>query len=59
VIFSGGGKATDKKVFDQIRAIRDGGGFGSIIGRNSFQRPWDEAIEFLQTIMDIYAGKID
>ena len=59
VIFSGGGKQSDDKVFDEIRAIRDGGGFGSIIGRNSFQRPWDEAIKFLNTIMDIYAGKID
>lgn len=59
VIFSGGGKQSDDKVFDEIRAIRDGGGFGSIIGRNSFQRPWDEAIKFLHTIMDIYAGKID
>jgi class I fructose-bisphosphate aldolase len=59
VIFSGGGKQSDEKVFEEIRAIRDGGGFGSIIGRNSFQRPWDEAIKFLHTIMDIYAGKID
>lgn len=59
VIFSGGGKQSDDKVFDEIRAIRDGGGFGSIIGRNSFQRPWDEAIAFLHKIMDIYAGKTD
>jgi class I fructose-bisphosphate aldolase len=59
VIFSGGGKQSDEKVFDEVRAIRDGGGFGSIIGRNSFQRPWDEAIKFLHTIMDIYAGKIE
>jgi class I fructose-bisphosphate aldolase len=59
VIFSGGGKQSDEKVFDEIRAIRDGGGFGSIIGRNSFQRPWDDAIKFLNTIIDIYAGTID
>jgi class I fructose-bisphosphate aldolase len=57
VIFSGGSKQADDKVFDEARAIRDGGGFGSIIGRNSFQRPWDDAIKFLHTIMDIYAGK--
>ncbi len=56
VIFSGGGKASDDKVFDEVRAIRDGGGFGSIIGRNSFQRPWDDAVKFLGTIMDIYGG---
>ena len=59
VIFSGGGKKGDDAVFDEIRAIRDGGGFGSIIGRNSFQRPRDEAIKFLHTIMDIYLGAIE
>lgn len=57
VIFSGGAKSEDKNVFEEVRAIRDGGGFGSIIGRNSFQRPKAEAIAFLHTIMDIYAGK--
>lgn len=59
VIFSGGGKKGDESVFDETRAIRDGGGFGSIIGRNSFQRPHDEAVSFLQKIMDIYGGKTD
>jgi class I fructose-bisphosphate aldolase len=59
VIFSGGSKASDEQVFGEARAIRDGGGFGSIIGRNSFQRPRDHAIKFLQTVMDIYSGAID
>ena len=58
VIFSGGAKSEDKNVFDEARAIREGGGFGSIIGRNSFQRPKADAVKFLNTIMDIYAGKI-
>ena len=57
VIFSGGVAAKDDQVFDEVRAIRDGGGFGSIIGRNSFQRPKREAVEFLNQVMDIYAGK--
>nr|MDP1949129.1 class I fructose-bisphosphate aldolase [Nitrospirota bacterium] len=57
VIFSGGAKSEDKNVFDEARAIRDGGGFGSIIGRNSFQRPKPEAITFLHTIMGIYSGE--
>jgi len=56
VIFSGGGKASDEGVFEQIKAIREGGGFGSIIGRNSFQRGKEEALKFLGTIMDIYKG---
>lgn len=58
VIFSGGEAKDTSAIFDEVRAIRDGGGFGSIIGRNSFQRPRDEAVKFLQTVMDIYAGKI-
>ncbi len=57
VIFSGGEAKETSAILDEVRAIRDGGGFGSIIGRNSFQRPRDEAIKFLQTVMDLYAGK--
>ena len=57
VIFSGGEAKETSAILDEVRAIRDGGGFGSIIGRNSFQRPRDEAITFLHTVMDIYAGK--
>ena len=57
VIFSGGEAKETSAIFDEVRAIRDGGGFGSIIGRNSFQRPRDEAIKFLHDVMDIYAGK--
>jgi class I fructose-bisphosphate aldolase len=56
VIFSGGAFETEEKLLDEIRAIRDGGGFGSIIGRNSFQRPKPEAIRLLHKIMDIYAS---
>ena len=57
VIFSGGPAKDDQAIFDEVRAIRDGGGFGSIIGRNSFQRPKADALKFLGTVMDIYAGK--
>src|SRR5574337_147142 len=58
VIFSGGAKAANENVFDEARAIRDGGGFGSIIGRNSFQRPREEAVQFLRTVMQLYAGEV-
>jgi len=57
VIFSGGAAKDEAAVYDEIRAIRDGGGFGSIIGRNAFQRPKDQALEMLRKIMNIYLGK--
>jgi class I fructose-bisphosphate aldolase len=55
VIFSGGPREQDEALLNEVRAIRAGGGFGSIIGRNSFQRPKADAIALLQTIMKIYA----
>jgi class I fructose-bisphosphate aldolase len=58
VIFSGGPAERDEVVFEEVRAIRDGGGFGSIIGRNSFQRKKPEALKFLRTVMEIYAGTL-
>jgi fructose-bisphosphate aldolase, class I len=59
VIFSGGAtKEDDKALFEEVRAIRDGGGFGSIMGRNSFQRKKADALQFLRTIAGIYAGTI-
>jgi class I fructose-bisphosphate aldolase len=58
VIFSGGPAEVDEVVLDEIRAIRDGGGFGSIIGRNSFQRKKAEALRLLDTIIKIYGGEI-
>ena len=57
VVFSGGAKKGTNSVFDDARAIRDGGGNGSIIGRNTFQRERSEAIQMLNEIMDIYRGK--
>jgi len=57
VVFSGGAKTGSDAVFDNARAIRDGGGNGSIIGRNSFQRPREEALEMLAKLVEIYKGK--
>ena len=58
LIFSGGAKKdNDDDVIAEARAIRDGGGFGSIIGRNSFQRKKPEAIRLLRRIMSVYSGE--
>lgn len=56
VVFSGGSSKSSDDVYDDAKAIRDGGGNGSIIGRNSFQRKWDNALNMLGKIMDIYKG---
>ncbi|MGA2045271.1 MAG: class I fructose-bisphosphate aldolase [Roseiarcus sp.] len=56
VIFSGGAAIDDDKLFGEIRAIHAGGGFGSILGRNSFQRPRADALRMLRTVMDVYAA---
>ena len=58
VVFSGGGKKGTDSLYDDVRAIRDGGGNGSIIGRNTFQRPREEALQMLSDIIAIYQGKI-
>jgi class I fructose-bisphosphate aldolase len=57
VVFSGGASKTLDDVYAETRAIRDGGGNGSIIGRNSFQRPRAEALEMLHHLIEIYLGK--
>jgi len=56
VIFSGGPASSDETVFQEVTAIRQGGGFGSIIGRNSFQRQKEQALQFLGKIISIYGS---
>jgi len=57
IIFSGGEAKDTPAVLEEIRGIRDGGGFGSIMGRNAFQRPKEEALKLLRDVMGIYQGK--
>jgi class I fructose-bisphosphate aldolase len=56
VIFSGGEAKDRDAVLAEIRGIRDGGGFGSIVGRNSFQRPRADGVALLRDIMSVHAG---
>lgn len=57
VVFSGGAAKGTDAVYDEIRALRDGGANGSIIGRNSFQRSREDALELLGNVIKIYQGK--
>jgi class I fructose-bisphosphate aldolase len=57
VVFSGGEAKDLDGLYNEIRGIRDGGGTGSIIGRNTFQRPVKEAMAMLDTIIRIFQNK--
>ena len=57
VVFSGGAAKGADAVYQDARDIRDGGGNGSIIGRNTFQRPREEALAMLAKIVGIYRGE--
>ena len=56
VVFSGGGKKDLNGLYDEAKAIYLGGGNGSIIGRNTFQRDRKEAISMLNNLINIYKG---
>ena len=56
VIFSGGATKGTDDVLEEVRGIQAGGGFGSIMGRNAFQRPKKDALTLLNQVMDIYAA---
>ena len=55
VVFSGGASKSIESIYAEAKEINAGGGNGSIIGRNSFQRPRNEALKMLQDIVNIYS----
>lgn len=57
VIFSGGEAKSTEDLLKEVQGLAQGGGFGSIMGRNAFQRPKAEAIKLLHDVQDIFAGK--
>ena len=57
VVFSGGAAKGEEGIFEEAKAIRDGGGNGSIIGRNTFQRPRADALKLLDNLLKIYQSK--
>ena len=56
VIFSGGEAKGNDEVLAEIKGLAAGGSFGSIMGRNAFQRPKADAIKLLHAVQDIYKG---
>ncbi len=57
VVFSGGTSKDKESLLKEVRELYIGGASGSIIGRNSFQRPYNEALNLLNQILNIYRGK--
>ncbi len=57
VVFSGGAMKGADAVYQDAQDIYDGGGNGQIIGRNTFQRPRESALEMLDRIINIFLGK--
>ncbi len=57
VIFSGGETKSTEDLMTEVKGLAGGGGFGSIMGRNAFQRPKKEAISLLQNVMDVFKGQ--
>ncbi len=57
VVFSGGEAKSLDGLYEEVRGLRDGGANGSIIGRNTFQRPKADALAMLNKIIEIYQGK--
>jgi class I fructose-bisphosphate aldolase len=57
VVFSGGNSKDKTSFLNEIRGLYAGGATGSIIGRNSFQRPYNEALSLLNEVTDIYRGR--
>jgi class I fructose-bisphosphate aldolase len=56
VIFSGGAPKSTEELMDEVRGLATGGAFGSIMGRNAFQRPKKEAIQLIHDVMDAFTG---
>ncbi|MBE9604383.1 class I fructose-bisphosphate aldolase [Acetobacteraceae bacterium H6797] len=57
VVFSGGEAKSAEALLNDVRAIHAGGGNGSIVGRNAFQRPKAEALKLLNDIIEVYKSK--
>ena len=56
VIFSGGATKSEADVVNEVKELAAGGAFGSIMGRNVFQRPKKEALGLLTKVMDAFHG---
>ena len=57
VVFSGGTSKDKESLLNEVKELYLGGASGSIIGRNSFQRPYKDAISLLNQILNIYRGR--
>ncbi len=57
LIFSGGEVQSTADLLQEVHELARGGAFGSIMGRNAFQRPKKEALALLKEVMETFAGR--
>jgi class I fructose-bisphosphate aldolase len=58
VIFSGGEAKDTAAVLADVKELAAGGAFGSIMGRNAFQRSRPDALKLLADVMEIYKSAV-
>jgi class I fructose-bisphosphate aldolase len=58
VVFSGLAKKSDEDLLAETAMLNEAGASGSIIGRNSFQRPFNKSVELLQRVCQIYGTDV-
>ncbi len=56
VVFSGGEAKSEEELLEEVNAIKRGGGHGSIIGRNVFQRRWEDSLDLIEKIAYLYSA---
>jgi class I fructose-bisphosphate aldolase len=56
IIFSGGATKGTPEVIEEVRQLNQGGAFGSILGRNAFQRPYADGLSLLKQVIAVYKG---
>lgn len=57
VLFSGGEKATDTSLLEEANLICEVGAHGAVMGRNIFQRSWQDAQSLLRDLLEIYNNR--
>lgn len=59
-LINSGGESGSNDLFDAVKTAvinKRAGGSGLILGRKAFQKPWEEGLQILEAVQDVYACK--